>query len=325
MITSQHWVPNGAGHRLALFQSYDPDKLVPGRNPVLIVPGYGMNSFIFSFHPGGLSLEGYLVSQGFEVWRADLRDQGASRSEGAGDRYSLEDLAMVDLGVVIDAVADRARSGAGKVDVIGCSLGGSLMFTHAVLNPRHRMASMVSMGSPVRWVSVNPLVKLAFASPALAGSLPVKGTRRMAELALPVLARHTPWLLSIYMNPKMTDIGAVSELVRTVEDPNRHINREIARWIGRRDLIIRGVNIAEALPGIDTPVLCILASQDGVVPRDTAAFPYFQVKSRHKRLLEVGVKGAAMAHADLFVSRGVQESVFAPLASWLAEHGVVRG
>jgi pimeloyl-ACP methyl ester carboxylesterase len=184
------------------------------------------------------------------------------------------------------------------------------------------MASMVSMGSPVRWVDINPLVRLAFASPALAGSLRVKGTRRMAELALPVLARHTPWLLSIYMNPAMTDVGSVSELVRTVEDPNRHINREIARWIGRRDLVVRGVNIAEALASIETPVLCILAAQDGVVPRDTAAFPYFQVSSRKKRLVEVGSSKAAMAHADLFVAHNAQETVFAPLSSWLVEHGV---
>jgi hypothetical protein len=81
--TIEHFVDNGDGWQLSLFQTWDPARLAPGRNPVLIVPGYGMNSFIFSFHPRGLSLEGYLADAGFEVWRADLRGQ-AHRARWAG-------------------------------------------------------------------------------------------------------------------------------------------------------------------------------------------------------------------------------------------------
>src|SRR3989338_309562 len=50
------------------------------RRPVLIVPGYGMNSFIFGFHPTGRSLEHHLAWRGFEVWSGDFRAQGRPRS-----------------------------------------------------------------------------------------------------------------------------------------------------------------------------------------------------------------------------------------------------
>lgn len=319
MKTVQHYVSNGAGHKLALFQTYDETKLDKNRNPVVIMPGYGMNSFIFSYHPNGLSLEGSLVEAGFEVWRADLRGQGESLTVGGSDDYSLEDLALTDVRVVLDAVQARSLSSGPKVDVLGCSLGGTLMFIHAVLHPRNKIGAMVAMGSPLRWESVHPLIRIAFSSPAVAGWVHIKGTRRVAELMVPHLAKHVPWLLSVYMNPGITDTGAISDLVKTVEDPNRHVNREIANWVRRKDLLVRRVNITEGVGGLYNPLLCIVANGDGVVPPDTAASAYYRSPSPNKMLLQVGTTEIQMAHADMFVSREAQARVFRPLVAWLQE------
>jgi pimeloyl-ACP methyl ester carboxylesterase len=314
-----HTLPNGDGWELSLFQTWDEQRFVPGRRPILIVPGYGMNSFIFSYHPRGLSLEGYLAHAGFEVWRVDLRAQGASRSVGGGDLYGLEDLALTDLGAALRAVLDRSRTGASRADVIGASLGGTIMFAHAVMNHDHLMSSLVAIGSPVRWVDIHPAIKLMFASPTLAGAIPFRGTRRFAGAALPFLARRAKWILAIYMNADITDTSAAAEMVRTVEDPNRHVNRQIAHWIKDRDLILRGVNISEGLAAIRAPLLCVSARGDGVVPRRTAEFPYRAVSSPVKKLLEVGSEELYMAHADLFISSESQARVFEPLAAWLVE------
>ena len=316
MKTLEHFVPNGDGWHLSLFQSWDEERLVPGRRPVLIVPGYGMNSFIFSYHPHGHSLESYLVHAGFEVWRADLRGQGKSVSVGGGDSFSLEDLAVTDVGAAVVAALARSRTGADRVDIIGASLGGTIVFLHAVLEQGNRLASIVAMGSPVRWVDIHPAIKVAFSVPALVGQVRLRGTRRLAGLALPHLARLLPSVLSIYMNAGITDVSA--EMVKTVEDPNRHINREIAYWIRNKDLVVRGKNLSEAIGDLQNPLLCVLARGDGIVPQRTAEFPYHAVASREKRLLEVGTRERAMAHADLFVSNGAQEGVFEPIAAWLA-------
>jgi len=322
MQSVEHRVDNGAGWELALVQTWDEARIDRGRRPVVIVPGYGMNSYIFSYHPSGPSLEGYLAAAGFEVWRADLRNQGPSRAvsaSGDADHYSLEDLALTDLGAVVHRVLDRTRTTADRADMIGCSLGGTIMFIHAALNPEHRLGSLVAMGTPVRWVAIHPLVRAAFGSPALIGAIRLRGTRKLAEVLLPQLVRFTPWLLSIYINPEITDTSAAEEMVKTVEDPNRAINRQIAEWIRRRDLVLRDTNISEALRSVTRPLLCVYANGDGIVPRETATFPYEQAGSSRKSLLEVGTREIAMAHADMFVSRECHARVFAPVAAWLAE------
>lgn len=317
MKTVEHLIDNGAGWLLSLSQSWDPARLVPGRRPILIVPGYGMNSFIFSYHPRGLSLEGFLTAAGFEVWRVDLRGQGRSRATFGTDSYGLEDLALVDLPKSIDAALERTRTEASRADVIGASLGGSLMLAHAALCPEHRMGALVAMGSPVRWRKVHPLLRIASSAPVLLGLIPIRGTRKIFEWVMPHVVRRVPWLLSAYINPDVTDLDAAREMVKTVEDPNRHVNRQIARWIQDGDLILGGRNVAERLPQVRAPLLCVLASNDGIVPRETALFPWEVVSSTVKTILEVGSQELAIAHADLFVSNAAHERVFTPIAAWL--------
>jgi pimeloyl-ACP methyl ester carboxylesterase len=243
----------------------------------------------------------------------------SARARAAIERFGLEDLALTDLAAVVDAVLARSRAGGARADLIGASLGGTLMFMLAVLGSQERLGSLVALGSPVRWVKVHPAMRIAFSSPVLVGLVRFRGTRRLAELALPLLSRFTPWLISIYMTPAITDVSAAREMVRTVEDPNRFINRQIARWIRDRDLVIDGRNVSEGLARVTRPLLCVIASGDGIVPRPTAEFPYHQVGSRARRLLAVGDEQVSLAHADMFVSSEAHRRVFEPLARWLAD------
>jgi alpha-beta hydrolase superfamily lysophospholipase len=137
------------------------------RRPVLIVPGYGMNSFIFGYHPRGRSIEAHLAWRGFEVWSVDLRAQGRSRhAHGVKALFGLEQLALVDVNAAITEVLARTRTGATHVDVIGASLGAALMFGHAAVNRDDRLGSLVSFGGPLRWERVHPALALAFRSPS---------------------------------------------------------------------------------------------------------------------------------------------------------------
>ncbi len=317
--TRPHRVPNGEGYELAISQAWDPQKLVPGRPPVLIVPGYGMSSFIFSFHPNGPSFERFLADAGFEVWRVDLRGQGESERQGGSDVYGLADLARADVGAVVGAILDRTRTRMDRADVIGCSLGGTIALLHVALTRDHRVAKMVAMGTPVRWIKVHPMVRAAFFSPWLVGKVPVRGARSLAQVVLPQAARLAPDLLRVYLNPDIVDLGAAREMVRTVEDPNRHVNREIAQWIKDRDLRTSGVNLSDALRRMEEPLLVVIANGDGIVPRETAEFVLEASAARVKRRLDVGTPSLRMAHADMFVSNHAQERVFLPIARWLAD------
>lgn len=313
------WVDNGAGFELAL-KRVSPDGRAPRGRPAVIVPGYGMNAFIFGFHPSGRSMEEFLAAEGLEVWSVDLRGQGRSREHRKMPRtWGLAELAIDDLRVAIRGVLERTKTGAREVDLVGCSLGTTLAFAHVACVPDAPVRCLVSMGGLVTWVKVHPLLKAAFASPWLVSKIEVRGTRALARAVLPAIGKHAPWALSFYIHGQSTDLSHADAMVQTVEDPVAAVNRDIAEWIARGELVVRGVNVSQRVPEMGHPLLCIVARNDGIVPPETARWTYERTGAKDRVLVEVGDRDTPIAHADLFVSHAAQEKVFAPLARFLID------
>jgi len=285
---------------------------------VVILPGYGMNSFIFTWHPEGLSMAEHFARAGFEFWTADLRAQGDSLPVGGSRSYRLEDVGLTDVSAIVAHVLGHTRSDRSRADLIGCSLGASYVFMHVGLMPDHRVGAVVAIGGPLRWTRVHPALKLAFSSPALAGAVPFKGTGLLAELALPVLGTYAPWLLQIYLRAEHVDMAKAVTLVRTVEDPVPAVNAQVAEWIQKGDLWVDGRNVTEAVAAYDGPFLCAFGNADGIVPRSTAVAAFSAVGSSVKELMELGDDQVKMAHADVYVGRHSHAMVFDPIAAWLA-------
>jgi pimeloyl-ACP methyl ester carboxylesterase len=285
---------------------------------VLLVPGYCMNTTPLGFHPTGPSLIEFMVDRGLEVWTANLRGQGESRSEGGPRDVGFRVLALEDLATAVRHVRATTATGADRVDVVGCSLGGTYVFAYLAHHPEsHGVGSVVGIGAPLCWVDPHPLLKLAFSSPRLTRRLRVSGTRRLAGLVLPAVAARAPGLLSIYMNTAIVDLSRADELVKTVEDPIPKLNSEIARWFRSGDLVVDGVNVTQALRKVDRPLLCVVANRDGIVPPKAARSALEVMGSERRDELAVGDDETWFAHADLFISRLAQERVFAPMAAWL--------
>lgn len=315
-----HFVDNGAGWRLALKHRYDPDRLDPARRPVVIVPGYGMNGFVFGWHPSGRSMEHVWVERGFEVWTVNLRGMQPSHP-GPGERADeggLGDYALTDLDAALAFVVRHTATGQKAADLVGCSLGGTFVCTLVALKPEAPVGSIVAVGAPLRWERVHPALRAAFSSPALAGSLRVKGVRNIARLMLPLLAK-TP-LLHIYMHPAIVDLTRYDILVETVEDPNPRVNGDIARWVRNRDLIVRDENVCDRFRSSRHSLLSVVAGADGIVPPETAlsAHHLSGASADRRSILRVGTDSVPMAHADLFVSKFSEAWVFHPIADWLA-------
>jgi len=128
-----------------------------------------------------------------------------------------------------------------------------------------------------------------------------------------------PRLLDIYINPRIVDLSKASELARTVENPNRHLNRELALWVKQRDVVIDGKNVTfEFARRVRCPLLSVVALGDGIVPPRSALSAHMYGRMSIKDVLEVGTKDVTLAHADLFVSDYSEEWLFRPLAHWLA-------
>lgn len=314
-------VPNADGWSLALTRYGATGCLDPTRRPVLMVPGYAMNSFILSYHPTDISMIGYLVRAGFEVWTADLRGQGDSQAHpGVARRYGLGELALVDLPCAIEQVRRHTHTEHRVIDLVGCSLGGSLVYAYLAHHPAdHGVGATIAIGAPLRWVTVHPALRIAFKSPRLAGLVPILGTRALARRVLPLL-RHAPSLLSIYMNARRVDLSHPEILVQTIDNPVPYINRQVARWVQDRDLVVGGLNVTEGLRQVDLPVLVVLANRDGIVPAATARSISEVLPPGRVDLLEVGQGHNWYAHADLFIGVDAARTVFEPMAKWLSHH-----
>lgn len=317
LLVDRYLVDNRVGWRLSVTRTRATD--APTGRPVLIVPGYGMNSYIFGFHPRGPSMVECLAARGLEVWTVDLRGQGRSIRARGNNRYGMADLAVEDLGAALAHVVANTRTGATSVDVIGCSLGTALMFAHVACVPGAPVHALVSMAGLVTWKGAHPVVRFAFGSPRLVGLMRMRNTRQLARFALPVVARVAPSLLSVYLNEQSTDLTQAAKMVQTVEDPHPVINREIAEWIKRGDLVVRGVNVSERLSAMTNPFFCVVANDDGIVLPVTSRHTYDAIGSDTKRLLLVGDPDQPIAHADLFLCNGAQERIFAPVADFLLE------
>lgn len=312
-------VSNGYGWRLALRRySSSTRGLAQGRRPLLFVPGYCMNTSILAFHPRGRSIVEYLADQGWEVWTANLRGQGDSERTNGDHRLSLGAWARVDIPVAVEAVLNGTETGADRVDAIGCSLGGSVWYAHLALFPKdHRVASMVTLGAPLRWDEVHPIVGRTFGwlPEPIVARVHLKGTRAIARRALPI-ARRVPSLVSVYMNARQVDLSNPDRLAGTVDDPDAHLNLELARWVRERELRVDGLEVRQALRGIRVPVLAVAANRDGIVPPG-AVRSIQGTTSSEVTFLEVGNREAWFAHADMFISNQAEHEVFRPIARWL--------
>lgn len=317
----RHHAPNDDGWLLHLRQTWSTEHLVPQRRPVLIVPGYGMNAFIFGFHPRGTSMERHLAQAGFEVWSVDLRRQGNSRPQTRkGPPPSMLAYADTDLTAAIRFLLSHTNSLATQVDAVGCSLGGSILYGHLALHPHHRIHSVVTVGSPMRWDDAPLLFRLVMGSPSLVGRIPVFGARAMAAQALPMLAR-VPSVLTPYMNPAHVDLSRVAELVQTVEDPHPRVNRDIAEWIRDRDLTLRGINVSDAMQRQDQPLLVVVSNRDGIVPDAAALSVLHYWGGPRPEMLRIGTDEDWYAHADLFIANDAPAHVFDPIGNWLLAQG----
>ncbi|TDP62705.1 alpha-beta hydrolase superfamily lysophospholipase [Bradymonas sediminis] len=321
----------------------------PRRKPVLMIPGYAMNVFILNFHPTGMSMIEYLCAQGFEVWAANLRGQGASIYIGEpgpeknaskrrrlswrrgaraarAPKYGFRELSLVDFPCARDFALAHSQTSATEVHAIGCSLGGSLLYAYLAHNPRdHQIASMTAIGGPLRWDDIHPAMRAAVRFPILTGLIPTRGTRQAARVMLPVLKR-VPRVLSIYMNAQQINLDDSESMVQTVEDPSSRLNYQIARWVKNRDLHVDGLNVTEALAQLnDLPILCIVANADGIVPVAAASSVCDIAGKCTTKILQVGGDGNDWyAHADLFVSENAQATVFKPMGDWLYAQPLIQ-
>jgi pimeloyl-ACP methyl ester carboxylesterase len=307
---------NRDGWNLKIRRTTLPLKLSRKKRPILLIPGYGMNAFILGYHPTGLPMEDFLASEGFEVWSVNLRGQGDSEMIHGNNVITLRDLGVTDLSAAIHLILRKTRTRAKKVDLIGCSLGGTVAYVHLALVKKNHVGSVVAIGAPLRWEKTHPMLKLMALSPTLMRYLPITNVRNMAKKLAPIVMQF-PSIIKLYLHPEFISQDHIDTMLNVVDDPNRFLNEEIARWVQNKDLIINRKNLTREMRKVKNAFLCLMGNEDGIVPADTALSAFEVMGSQKKEILVVGDDHVKFAHADMFISDYAQEMVFAPMATWL--------
>jgi pimeloyl-ACP methyl ester carboxylesterase len=279
--------------------------------PVLFMPGYAMNSSILRPNNAGPSIMGHLQSRGFDPWALDPRGIGESRKGDSGS-IGLQQRALIDLPGAVSHILQA--TGAEKVHLVGCSLGGALVYAWLSHHPQAPVRSVVSMGGPLVWEKV-PLYLRAFgALETPASMVQLRGTRLAATYGLPVIAKLVPGLLRLYLNPENVDISNPSELAKTVENPNPRISKQVARWIRQGDLSVGGRNVRIGLRHVKCPLMLVTGDGDGIAPARCCipALSAFGGATVHLHLSG----GYRWSHADMFIGMDARQHVFEPIVQF---------
>lgn len=135
----------------------------PGKLPIVLCHGLGLNGTFWTITDSHLPEQ--LAARGYEVFICDLRGSGASQKKGligavnSGLRqtpflevgegwWNVDDLVKYDVPAILDYV--KAETGRDRVNWVGHSLGGMLMFAYLETSSEAwRIANFVGMGSTV--------------------------------------------------------------------------------------------------------------------------------------------------------------------------------
>ena len=275
-----------------------------------------MNTFILAFHPTGRSLVAFLADEGYEVWTANLRTQGDTL--GPSGPASLQDWCDVDVPAVVEYVLRHTASERKSAVLMGCSLGGSLVYAYVARRPRHHhLCAAVAIGAPLRWPAPPSWARPLLQRRSWLAHVRIRGTRTIARTLLPVV-RRLPILISPYMNAEHIDLARGDVLTQTVDDPDPGINADMVGWLEQRDLIVGPTNITLGLKAAKLPLLAIYANRDGIVRPEIAAAVTDFAHPNYLTTIEVGRDDLPFAHADMFINDHAEVEVFTPLAAWLA-------
>src|SRR5215470_10407969 len=101
-------------------------------------------------------------------------------------------------------------------------------------------------------------------------------------------------------------------MLNMVEDPHPRVNRDIAKWIRARDLVLRRVNVTEALRERTggRPLMVVVSNRDGIVPEAANLSVVGAWAGSDVEVLRVGDDEKWYAHADLFIGNDAPRALF---------------
>jgi pimeloyl-ACP methyl ester carboxylesterase len=311
----------------------DPSKL-----PVVLCHGLGLNGTFWTITDAESHLPAQLLAHGYEVFIFDFRGSGESARLGplgrvnarlretflleiGEGRWDVDAIARHDVPAVLDYV--KTATGSDRVNWVGHSLGGMLMFAFLEQSPeRYRVANFVAMGSTIMFDKY-PQNDMLQANRCLRALARVVSPGRLGR---PLMIARFPGLDKIdqfYYTSANVDRTTVSRFYGyTLEDTGPGALKQLDPYLEYGHFLSadRKVDYAARLGDVTLPVLMVAGDADIISDVPSTALTLRSIGSPDKTLMRFGKAEGHFAdygHCDLVWSRYAPREVFPPLVAWL--------
>jgi poly(3-hydroxyalkanoate) synthetase len=300
---------------------------VAKKYPVIICHGLVGNRNYFKIKEEE-SIVYRLISEGYDVWLLDLRgrtDAGAP-SLFFGDKtynYSFDDYATKDVDAAISYVLEKTK--ADKVNWIGHSMGGMVVYTRIGTFKENRIANLVTLGSPFSFYNPTKHVKMMSSFSFLLKLLPVVPTASLAHLesdyGIPLPQK--PIKMFYYKKNTEKEVEhALKSLSTNNESPN--VMKQFANGISSGEVMSLDGNTSYTanLKNITVPVLLIAGRRDHLGTPMIVRQVYDNIASSDKTMFVAGRSEGLTedyGHVDLVMGTNSDKDINVPITKWLNE------
>ncbi len=309
----------------------------PAKLPAVLCHGLGLNGTFWTITDDHLPEQ--LAARGYDVFIVDMRGSGGSHRVGfkgrvnrvlrqtpireAGGRdWNVDDQAKYDVPAILDHV--RRETGSDRVNWVGHSLGGMLMFPYLEISPEpDRIANFVDMGGVAMVVPTPETREMSRANEMLRILSLGLSTGRLGR---PMMYGRIPGMERVdrfYYTASNVDDRTVDRFYGyTLEDPGAGALKQLDPYLrhGRMISADRTVDYASGLGRITTPTLMVAGEGDIMADIPSSILTFNALGSPDKTLMRFGrLDGHEFdyGHCDLVWSRNAPREIFPPLIDWL--------
>jgi alpha-beta hydrolase superfamily lysophospholipase len=294
----------------------------PPLGPVLLQHGLAACHRTFLFP--GRSLAAWLADAGFDCWVSDLRGTGASRPRGPVRwDWDIHDYLDQDLPSILETVL--SESGSARLQWVGHSMGGVLLFLYGIRHGGDRLSSGVAVASALDYkVGRNGFQELVRYL-GLLEWLPKVPLATVYKLYAPFAGRDNGFERFGHYPGNVEREVARAYYASVYHDVSPGVLRSLATTFEDDGFRDREGKIRYALEArrFTVPVLGLAGDRDRQCDPEAVAMTIRAVGSSDKQVRTFGPdhgQKSHYGHFDLIVGRNAPEEVWPVLREWLARH-----
>ncbi|MDX1958217.1 MAG: alpha/beta fold hydrolase [Leptospiraceae bacterium] len=293
--------------------------------PVILCHGLMGNRKNFTLNEA-YSIANQLSLDGYDVWTLDLRGrpEGGSPNWFFGNytfNYSFDDYFKKDVDTALNFVIEK--TGANKVNWIGHSMGGMIIYARIGTLGDDRIANLITIGSPFIFHHPTDGMNTMKSFNVLMPVVIFVPTGYLSKIS--AITRIRPKFLvgQFWYSPNMDD--EYKFLMQGTNDESKDVLRQFSFAVGNDGFysLDKKTSYTSNLKNIKIPVMLISGKRDFLGSPYTVRYAFDSIGSKDKTFLSIGKSEGSSedyGHVDLISAKQtILEDIVTPIKKWLNE------